>query len=342
MNITDKTEKLLNIIRNKSTEIEEIYKNLPINYLINLGFKKYICSKCKKCFFSYHKRFLCGDKDCDPDIEIKKKLSSNFENFTDFLTYYLNFFKKDHVPKIFNNLSCLFNKNVNYVIAGINSFDPGYTTEYTINKISKFVNVQMCMRLNDIDNLHSGRHNLTFNMLGLHWFFNNTQEWIKKDSCFQNLLEFFKSLKFDIFDFIYHIDAWSDYQRFAGPSIQIFYNGIELSNMVFAIFDIKYEDEKLIFQLKKKPFIDMGAGGERIFSQISDVPIFNGDKILFETTKTLFFSFNSGFNFSKTFIGYNLKRLSKNISLDQTLLDNYFLNNIKLYSFYKINNLKVF
>jgi len=303
----------------KNLPKELLYKFYPILVLEKLGFKIFKCKKCKINFLSFKKRKICGDADCgaNASVIIRKKNIS----FVNFAKNFLNFFTKSSLnfkysPKKFNNILYPFGTGLNFVVAGINAYTPGFfreTNQHNPNLESIFADLQFCVRFEDFNNtLKSNRHYLGFVMAGQHIIENKFTPFKSnfKGLVLEDLIKYLEvTLKIKLSKLTIHLDFWTDGENF-GPCIEFFLNGVELANQVYMEYASKQNE------IKDLPFriVDMGLGLQRLYFTKTGKTVeenFNLKKENFDLLRTLSFFLNTDLSPSKTGLCYNYRRLLK-------------------------------
>ena len=230
----------------------------PVKLLEDLGFKRRICKKCGRAFWSIEERELCDD--CKKEYSFIGHKNGIQLEYKD----YWNLFKKKFQSlgyKPLNRYPVLARwlPNIDFVFAGINIFQPYAVNGDVEPPAHKTIEPQFCLRFNDIDNVGiTGRHYSGFIMIGQH-VFNNSKTFVTKEEALSQLINFFiKDMKIKKEKLILHEDIWAGGGNF-GPSIEIFSGGLELANSVF----IQYEAKEDGFRELDTKVVDMGAGHER-------------------------------------------------------------------------------
>jgi alanyl-tRNA synthetase len=257
--LTDKELK-----KQKKKEFNENFEKFyPVKTLKQMGFSRYICSKCGRGFWSTNKRDVCNDPACDKGYTFigKKNLIKRFD-YKQAYDLHVKFYKKfgykpiKRYPVVARWYDKLF-----FVAAGINIFQPYVVSGEVPPPYPAVLEDQFCLRFNDVDNVGiTGSHYTGFIMIG-HHVFNTPKKYLYfKDEGVKQFTDFFvKELKVPKDALVLHEDVWVGGGNF-GPCIEFFAYGLELGNQVY----IQYEQlpDGSYRELQTK-VIDMGSGAER-------------------------------------------------------------------------------
>lgn len=276
-----------------------------------------ISKKCLKCnikFWNLDPNLqYCGNKECNQQ-ELKNKsfvgsLEYTFKSLVEkFKEYYSKnnlFFESSLVMPRCSSLIKVSNTNMNFISAGISSFQTLIDEENP--RLNEFGNKLLIsnpfvFRFNDLINVGvTKRHNTGFFMFSLHGF-----ETLKKKfptSWKQELITilagFYLSLGVPLDKIYLHQDFWTDSVN-SGPSVEIFINGIEVGNMVF-ICNKENEERKL-------KLLDVGLGAERTLSVITNTPNIYGEDAILDHLRTLIIAFKDKIYPGKTGLSYCIRK----------------------------------
>ena len=240
-------------------EWEKYYK---IEFLLNQGFVRKICTKCGRGFWTLDpEKEFCSDQPCQ-NYEFLGNPPTN-KRFDYIQTWKVieQFFKTNghdiirRYPTV-----CRWRPDLFFTIASIIDFQrvekSGISFQFPSNPL---LVPQFCLRFNDIDNVGiTGRHSTCFCMIGQHSIYDGKQGYWK-DRCIEldfKLLSGPFGIKPE--EIVFLEDLWVGPGAF-GPSMEYFVRGLEIGNAVFTEF--KSTDSNV--EPMKEKIIDMGAGLER-------------------------------------------------------------------------------
>ncbi len=237
-------------------------KHYKVDFLINQGFVRKVCSNCGKGFWTLQKeREICPNQPCqfyeflgNPPTKKKFDYIQSWKVIEDF------FKKHGHTSIRRYPIVCRWRPDLFFTIASIIDFQrvskEGVSFQFPSNPL---IVPQFCLRFNDIPNVGiTGRHYSCFCMIGQHSIYDGKNGYWK-DRCIE--LDFrLLSGPFDIKpeEIIFLEDLWYGPGAF-GPSLEYFVRGLEIGNAVFTEFR---EINSQIVPMKEK-VIDMGAGLHR-------------------------------------------------------------------------------
>jgi alanyl-tRNA synthetase len=238
-------------------------KYYKLDFLVGAGFKRRVCPKCGKGFWTLDgSRTHCPDQPCQyyeflGNPPTKKKFS-----YVDSWNHIEKFFKKNghtsirRYPVVCRWFPTLFFNNAS-IVDFYRTENGNVVFDFPANPL---VVPQFCLRFNDIPNIGvTGRHYGCFVMVGQHSLYNPRKKvgyW--KDRCTELDFELMKSFGVAPEEIVFVEDVWVGPGAF-GSTLEYFVRGLEVGNAVFTEFVItengyKEMDEKVI---------DMGAGLER-------------------------------------------------------------------------------
>lgn len=237
-------------------------KYYPVQTLTSLGYKRYVCKKCGRGFWSQVERDFCDEAECSGGYRFigESITRKKFEYKEAWDTYVKTFDQWGYVPLERYPTVCRWYEDLYFVAAGINDFQP-YVVSGEIEPPARAVlEPQFCLRFNDIDNVGiTGRHYTGFIMVGQH-VFNSPDKFVyfKEEGIAQIQHFLTQGLGIPAHEIVFHEDVWAGGGNF-GPSIEYFSRGLELGNQVY----MQYEQLPDGFRELKTKVIDMGAGLER-------------------------------------------------------------------------------
>lgn len=240
---------------------EEPEKYYATTVLKEEGFSRFICTQCRKPFWSVEERSACGDPACSHEgfafldkTPAQKKLSyvNVWKTFSKLFTK-LGYTPVNRYPTV-----ARWNPTMEYTNASIAAFQPYVITGEIEPPANPLVIPQFCLRFGDTDNVGiTMAHNTGFVMIGQHTFVPQKQ-W-KQNDLFTHMLTWnTKGLGLKTKDMIFHEDAWAGGGNL-GPCMEMFSRGCELWNQVYML----YEQTHAGVQELKIKVLDMGLGMER-------------------------------------------------------------------------------
>lgn len=256
--------------------VKEYKKFYPVRALSDLGFRRGICKKCRRTFWSLDlKREVCGEPTCTGGFSFigktpaKKKL-----NYIEAWEKFEKTFKKMgylSVPR--KPVVARWRNDVYWTGASVYGFQP-YVVSGEIEPPSNAVIIpQLCLRFNDVDNVGiTGSHYVCFDMFGQLRFEK------KKDydpgTYIQDYLYWLETgMGIPRSELVLHEDSWAGGGTF-GPSMEFFSAGLEIGNQVY----MQYAATPAGYKELDIKVLDMGQGHER-------VPWFtHGENTSYETT----------------------------------------------------------
>ncbi|MCD6403280.1 MAG: alanine--tRNA ligase [Candidatus Aenigmarchaeota archaeon] len=238
---------------------EKYYK---IDFLVEQGFKRKVCKKCGKGFWTLdEQRDVCPDQPCsDYEFLGNPPTKKRFEYVEAWKAIEKFFIKHGHesiprYPVVARWFPPLF-----FTVASIVDFyriDNGNVVfEFPANPL---IVPQFCLRFNDVPNVGvTGKHYTSFVMVGQHSLYDGKNGYWK-----EKCIELDYKMLTEVFgippeEIVFVEDLWLGSGAF-GYSMEYFVRGLELGNAVFTEFLITPSGPK---EMKEK-VIDMGAGLER-------------------------------------------------------------------------------
>lgn len=247
-----------------------------LDFFLNNGFKRYICKKCGKGFWSLIDRSTCGDPPCDPYDFIGNPVIPNKYNWKEIRQKYIKWFEKNaHQPINRYPVPARWKPDTFYVGAGVFCFMPWVLNQTIEPPANPLVFSQPSIRFGDIDNvgLGSGRHMTGFEMLG-HFAFNYPKKdiyWKEKTSelCW---LWHTKALNIKP-ELITFKESWWEGGGNAGPCFEVIAKGNELATLVF----MEYEGPSNgLYKPMELKVVDTGYGLERaVWASTGDPTIYD-------------------------------------------------------------------
>lgn len=253
---------------------EEFYKQpekfYATEYLKSQGFKRSICSSCKKPFWSTQQRSVCGDPACGviPFDFIGRTPAKHALDYIGVWKQFTKMFKKfGYVPIKRYPIVARWNPTMEYTNASIAAFQPYVISGEVEPPAKRLVIPQLCFRTVDIDNVGiTGSHNTVFCMIGQHMFV-PPSEW-DQNLVFEHIHTWLKrGLGLPNNEITFHEDVWAGGGNL-GPCMEFFSRGCELGNQVYMMYeqtntiDAYGVSQPGIRGLDLK-VLDMGMGQER-------------------------------------------------------------------------------
>ncbi|MEM5793349.1 MAG: alanine--tRNA ligase [Candidatus Aenigmatarchaeota archaeon] len=238
---------------------EKYYK---IEFLIKKGFKRKICPKCGKGFWTLDEnRENCPDQPCQNYEFLGNPPTNKRFSYIESWQEIEKFFKKHgHTSIKQYPVVCRWRPDLFFTIASIIDFQRIEKGQVVFQMpANPLVVPQFCLRFPDIPNIGvTGKHYTNFCMVGQHSIYDGKQGYWKErciELDFNLLTQVFGIPEHEV---IFIEDLWVGHGAF-GSSMEYFVRGIELGNAVFTEF---LETNGVIREMKEK-VIDMGAGLER-------------------------------------------------------------------------------
>jgi len=246
-------------LRKKFTaEWEKHYK---IKSLIDRGYKRKLCPKCGKNFWSIVERETCADSSCVGYQFIGAAPSQKKLDYIETWKLVEKYFATSgHTPITPYPTVARWRDDLYFTVASINDFQPYVVNGEIDPPANPLIVPQPCIRFSDIDNVGvTGRHSTNFVMIGQHAFnTKKTGQFYWKEEAIAHDINNLMNLGIPEEEIVFTEDVWMGGGNF-GPSIEYFSRGLELGNCVFMQYKITKEGPS---ELDTK-VIDMGAGLSR-------------------------------------------------------------------------------
>eukprot|EP00477_Mikrocytos_mackini_P000567 GAHX01000605.1.p1 GENE.GAHX01000605.1~~GAHX01000605.1.p1 ORF type:complete len:992 (-),score=193.88 GAHX01000605.1:1573-4548(-) len=273
-------EKVITTSEIKKKAREEFSQNpsqfYPTTIFEKYGFVRKNCPICKNNYWATPTgKTNCGDCTCndgyyfireDPNkVLIKNTKGIKEMTIQEANQAFIRSFKSAKIPH--TNIRrypvvARWRDDVNFVNAGIYCFQPFCVSGEVNPPANPLICSQPCLRFNDLDNIGlTGRHYSCFFMLGIQ-VFNYPENFIYfKDECVDfNLRFLIEELGVDTSEITLIEDVWAGGGNL-GPSIEYFFGGLEVGNMVFMQYRV---DASGAWEELPVKVIDVGIGLERI------------------------------------------------------------------------------
>ncbi len=236
------------------------------------GFTRKKCKQCGSFFWTLDSsRETCGDTACvggymflKDNYKIRRMdLNQTIKHWADYFT------KNNHVRIKDYPVVARWRDDIFFTIASITDFQPWVLNGTVDPPAPSLIVAQPCIRFGgkgfcDIDNVgKTGRHLSLFIMGGQHSFNSKIKNlkgyWM--DECIElNYNYLVNELKIPKNQITYKEDVWQGGGNF-GPSLEVFYNGLEIVNNVFMQYEVNANGEYREMEFK---VIDVGWGLERL------------------------------------------------------------------------------
>ncbi len=240
---------------------KEWKKHYEVKALVDAGFKRQECKKCKRHFWAILQRETCADSTCVGYQFIGKPATKKKLDYVGAWKEIEKYFvKTGHTSIEPYPTVARWRDDLYFTIASINDFQPYVVNGEIEPPANPLIVPQTCIRFSDISNVGvTGRHYTNFVMIGQHAF--NTKKtglFYWKDEALSHDLGCMKSLGIPETEIVFLEDVWMGGGNF-GPSMEYFVGGLELGNCVFMQYEITPSGNR---ELSTK-VIDMGAGLSR-------------------------------------------------------------------------------
>jgi len=243
-----------------ASEWEKHYK---VAALVEKGYTRQQCGKCKRHFWSVEARKTCSDPSCVGYGFIGRKMAKKPLGYVETWKKIEEYFKKHgHASVEPYPTVARWRDDLYFTIASINDFQP-YVVSGELEPVANPLIVpQPCIRFSDISNVGvTGRHYTNFVMIGQHAFNSRkTGTFYWKDEAINHDIGYMAHLGIDERHIVFLEDVWIGGGNF-GPCIEYFADGLELGNCVFMQYEIMPDGGSRELSTK---VIDMGAGLERL------------------------------------------------------------------------------
>jgi len=239
---------------------KEWEKHYNLETFKKYGFKRQICKKCGRAFWSIIERNICGDPSCSGYSFIGNPIGIKREYVETWKAVEKYFVDNGHTSiKPFPTVA-RWRDDLYFTIASINNFQP-YVVNGELEPIANPLIVpQPCIRFSDIENVGvTGRHYTNFVMIGQHAFNKEKLFYWKEEAIDHDIQYLTKVLGIPLEEIVFHEDVWIGGGNF-GPSLEYFVRGLELGNCVF----MQYQETPTGYKELNTKVIDMGAGLSRL------------------------------------------------------------------------------
>jgi len=226
------------------------------------GFQRKQCGKCARYYWTLDSdRTTCGEPPCDEYSFIGEPPTKESLSLREMRELYLRFFEKNGHTRISRYpIVARWRDDVFFTQASIYCFQPWVILGAVKPPANPLTISQTCVRFNDIDNVgKTGRHFTMFEMMAHHCFNTKDKFIYFKDRtvelCHKLLTE---ELGIDPASVSYIESKWAGGGN-SGPCFETLVNGIELSTLVFMMYEEK--DGKI--REMDMQVVDTGYGLER-------------------------------------------------------------------------------
>jgi len=238
-------------------------KHYKVSALVERGYSRQQCAKCKRHFWSVEAREICSDASCMGYKFIGKKMAKKPLGYVETWKKIEEYFTKHGHASIESFPTVArWRDDLYFSIASINDFQPYVVSGELEPPANPLIVPQQCIRFPDISNVGvTGRHYTNFVMVGQHAFnTKKTGNFYWKDEAISHDIGYLTHLGIDEKNIVFLEDVWMGGGNF-GPCIEYFADGLELGNCVFMQYENLPDGGSRELSTK---VIDMGAGLERL------------------------------------------------------------------------------
>ena len=238
-------------------------KHYKVAALLERGYTRQQCAKCKRNFWSVEAREICSDASCMGYKFIGKKMAKKPLGYVETWKKIEEYFTKNGHASIESFPTVArWRDDLYFSIASINDFQPYVVSGELEPPANPLIVPQQCIRFPDISNVGvTGRHYTNFVMVGQHAFnTKKTGNFYWKDEAISHDIGYLSHLGIDEKNIVFLEDVWMGGGNF-GPCIEYFADGLELGNCVFMQYENLPDGGSRELSTK---VIDMGAGLERL------------------------------------------------------------------------------
>ena len=238
-------------------------KHYKVSALLERGYSRQQCAKCKRFFWSVEERKTCSDASCMGYAFIGKKMAKKPLGYVETWKKIEEYFTKNgHTSLEAYPTVARWRDDLYFTVASINDFQPYVVSGELEPPANPLIVPQQCIRFPDISNVGvTGRHYTTFVMVGQHAFnTRKTGDFYWKDEAITHDLNYLAHLGIEEKHLVFNEDVWAGGGNF-GPCIEYFADGLELGNCVFMQYEVLPGGGSRELSTK---VIDMGAGLERL------------------------------------------------------------------------------
>ncbi len=237
--------------------------DFDLEFFNDNGFKRSVCPKCDRAFWSLGEWASCGEPPCDEYSFIDDSPMNKPMDLHQTREAYLSFFEENGHGRVSRYpIVARWRNDVFFTQASIYDFQP-YVIDGTIEPPANPLTIsQTCVRFNDIDNVgKTGRHFTFFEMLAHHVFNRKDREEIYFKSKTAELCHrfFTERLGTDPRKLRY-IEEWWEGGGNSGPCLEVILDGVEVATLVFMM----YRETSKGRELMDTHVVDTGYGLERI------------------------------------------------------------------------------
>ena len=237
--------------------------DFDLEFFNDNGFKRSVCPKCDRAFWSLGEWASCGEPPCDEYSFIDDSPMNKPMDLHQTREAYLSFFEENGHGRVSRYpIVARWRNDVFFTQASIYDFQP-YVIDGTIEPPANPLTIsQTCVRFNDIDNVgKTGRHFTFFEMLAHHVFNRKDREEIYFKSKTAELCHrfFTERLGTDPRKLRY-IEEWWEGGGNSGPCLEVILDGVEVATLVFMM----YRETSKGRELMDTQVVDTGYGLERI------------------------------------------------------------------------------
>ena len=237
--------------------------DFDLEFFKDNGFRRKVCPKCQRAFWSLGDWESCGEPPCDEYAFIGNSPMKEPLGLHETREAYLSFFEANGHTRIGRYpIVARWRNDVFFTQASIYDFQP-YVLEGTIDPPANPLTIsQTCVRFNDIENVgKTGRHFTFFEMMAHHVFNRIDREEIYfKSRTVELCHRFFTERMGTDPRKMRYIEEWWEGGGNSGPCLEVILVGVEVATLVFMMFK---ETSQGRVPLSMR-VVDTGYGLERI------------------------------------------------------------------------------
>jgi alanyl-tRNA synthetase len=213
--------------------------DFDLEFFRDHGFRRKVCPKCQRAFWSLGDWESCGEPPCDEYAFIGNSPMKEPLGLHETREAYLSFFEANGHTRIGRYpIVARWRNDVFFTQASIYDFQP-YVLNGTIEPPANPLTIsQTCVRFNDIENVgKTGRHFTFFEMMAHHVFNRIDREEIYfKSHTVELCHRFFTERMGTDPEKMRYIEEWWEGGGNSGPCLEVILDGVEVATLVFMMF----------------------------------------------------------------------------------------------------------
>ena len=237
--------------------------DFDLEFFKDHGFRRKVCPKCQRAFWSLGDWDSCGEPPCDEYAFIGNSPMNEPLGLHETREAYLSFFEANGHTRIGRYpIVARWRNDVFFTQASIYDFQP-YVLNGTIEPPANPLTIsQTCVRFNDIENVgKTGRHFTFFEMMAHHVFNRIDREEIYfKSRTVELCHRFFTERMGTDPRKMRYIEEWWEGGGNSGPCLEVILDGVEVATLVFMMFK-ETSQGRIPLDMR---VVDTGYGLERI------------------------------------------------------------------------------